>query len=109
MALRGQLPLLVAIRAIQALGEHPGPRPPAGWYTTTGADCSTRREPDSGTVRAVGVPKPRDPFPTAAVSRWEIGAGISPSSAVEHRAALLAPHDQSQSSVLCFSRDQKLS
>ena len=94
VALRGQLPLLIAIRALQALVEHPWPRPPAGWYTATGAGWSSPSEADSGTVRAVGVPKPRDPFPAAVVSRWEIGAGISPGSAVEHRAALLAPHDQ---------------
>lgn len=94
VALRGQLLLLVAVRAIQALVEHPWPRPPAGRNTATGAGWSSPCVPDPGTVRAVGVPEPRDPFPAA--SRWEIGAGISPSSAVEHWAALLASHDQVQ-------------
>lgn len=87
-----QLALVVTIRAIEALIECVWPWPAAGRYTEPGACWPSTRVPYPGAIWSVGVPKPRNPFPCTGVSRWEIGAGISPSSAIKYRAALFAPH-----------------
>lgn len=92
VALGWQLALVDTIRRVEALIEYVRARPAAGRYAEAGVSWPTAREPDPGSIGPVGVSEPRDPLAAAGVPRREIGAGISPSSAVEHRAALFTPH-----------------
>lgn len=103
MALGRQLALVDAIRGIDALIECTRPRHATGRYAEARAGWPAARDPDPGSIGPVGVPEPRDPLPSAGIHRREIGAGISPSSAVERLAALFTPHAPLEiaSSALC--------
>lgn len=85
MSLWGQLALIVTICAVEVLVA-------AGRYVEPRICWPSTREPDSWAIGSICVPEPRKPFSSAGISRWKIGAGISSSSAVKHRAALLGPH-----------------
>lgn len=104
VAVGGQLALVVvAIRGVEALIEHPGARHPAGRYAEARARWPAASDPDPRSVGPVGVPEPRDSLACAGIHRGQIGAGISPSSAVERLAALFAPHAPAEvaSAALC--------
>lgn len=92
VAVGWQLTLVDTIRSVEALIEYVRAWPAAARYAEAGVGWPTAREPDPGSIGPVGVSEPRDPLAAAGVARREIGAGISPSSAVEHRAALFTPH-----------------
>lgn len=103
MALGRQLVLVDAIRGIEALIECTRRRHATGRYAEARAGWPAARDPDPGSIGPVGVPESRDPLPSAGIHRREIGAGISPSSAVERLAALFTPHTPLEiaSSALC--------
>lgn len=90
VALGRRRALLVALRAAEALIECARPRPAPRRDTESRAGWPPAGVTDPGAVRSIGVPEARNP--SLSVARWEVGAGISPSSAIERRGALLGPH-----------------
>lgn len=82
--------LVVTICAIHALAEYM--RACSAWYAESGAHSTSSCVSDPRAVRAVCVSQTSDPSPAAGAARRKIGAGVSPSPAIENWAALFAPH-----------------
>ena len=88
VGLGGQPALLVAVRVVHAAWARPGAR-----YAEARAGGAPARVADPRALGPVGVPEARQAVgPPAGGPGRQVGAGVSPGPAVEHGAALLAPH-----------------